>query len=78
MAFTGPDVNHRTLRKEAVSKGTAPSGLMPNDAGYNAAAGVPDTVKGGKDMYRDDAATMSRPTDQAAQPRPTQNMTKVR
>ena len=77
MAFTGPNVSHRTLRKEAVSKGTAPSGLMPNDAGYNASAGVPDVTKGGKDAYRDEAAIEARPTDQAAQPRPMKNQTKV-
>lgn len=78
MAYTGPNVPHRTGRKIAVEKGTAPGGLVPNDAGYNAMAGVPEIVKGGKDSYHDDAATMSRPTDQAAQPRPTQNMTKVK
>ena len=78
MAFSGPNVPHRTPRKIALEKGVDPKGLTPGDEGYNTMGGVPESVKGGRDTYQDRAASESRPTDQAAQPRPTKNMTKVR
>ncbi len=77
MAFTGPNVSHRTLRKEAVSKGTAASGLVSGDDKFSPQAGAPLADKGVNDKYVDHAAEASRPTDQAAQPRMTKNPTKV-
>jgi hypothetical protein len=77
MAFTGPNVPHRTPRKIALEKGVDLKGLTSGDEGYNTMAGVPETVVGGKSMYNDRAAREAQPTEQAAQPRPTKNQTKV-
>ncbi len=70
MAHQGPSVPHRTLRKEALSKGTAAGSLVDNDEGYSPQAGSPEALTGAKDEYYDEARDKGYATPAAAQPRP--------